>query len=177
MRLDAARRGDATAQAELFEAHKHRVARQILRMTGDPSAVDDLVQEVFVAAFRGLASFREDAQVDTWLYRIAVNKVRNWWASGTRRRARESIALVDTEAAVEEGPEAFAAASDELDRFYRALGRLPAKYREAFVARAIDELGLDEASLRLGVPVSTVSYRARKAEELLRRELGWEVKP
>src|SRR5690606_6623060 len=86
--LAAAQRGDASAQAALFEAHKHRVARQIVRMTGDASVVDDLVQEVFIAAFSRLATFRGDAQIDTWLFTITTNKVRNWWDSERRRSAR-----------------------------------------------------------------------------------------
>lgn len=173
--LEAARRGDASAQASLFETHKHRVARQILRMTGDESAVDDLVQEVFVAAFRSLGSYRGDAQVETWLYRIALNKVRNWWSSGRRRRARESRVAIPPEELLAEAPDQEAEAHDTLEHFYALLSQLPDKLREAFVARAIDELSLEEASERLGVPVSTVSYRARQAEALLRRALGWEV--
>jgi RNA polymerase sigma-70 factor (ECF subfamily) len=59
-------------------------------------------------------------------------------------------------------------------RLYAALGELPDKYREAFTARAIDNLSLQEASARLGVPISTVSYRTRKAEERLCVMLGLE---
>lgn len=175
--LDAARRGDAAAQASLFSKHKERVARQILRMTGDAGSVDDLVQEVFVAAFRNLQAFRGDAEVETWLYRITLNKVRNWWASNRRRRLREAKSAPPLRLAVTESLEAHAEASDALEAFYRALGELPHKYREAFVARAIDELSLEDAAARLGVPVSTVSYRARQAEAQLRKVLGWEAPP
>ena len=75
--LARARRHDPAALRELFELHKDRVAAQIQRMTGQPGAVDDLVQEVFIAAFQHLGSFRGDSQFRTWLYRIATNKVRN----------------------------------------------------------------------------------------------------
>jgi len=172
----ADRRDDPAAQAAWFDAHKHQVAGQILRMTGDPSVVDDLVQEVFIAAFRSMGEFRGDAQIETWLYRITLNKVRNFWDSSRRRRAREARAAEVTDTTVE-GPDAHAEASDELVRFYAALGTLPTTYREAFVARAIDERSLEEASLLLGVPVSTVSYRARRAEALLRAALGFQEEP
>ncbi len=170
--VDAARRGDAAAQASLFEAYKQKVAHHVLRMTGDAGAVDDLVQEVFIAAFRRLPDFRGDAQLETWLYRITVNKVRNWWDSGRRRKAREGRAAPSSEQVAGDEPHQQVEAAEELERLYEALGSLPAKFREAFVARAIEGLSLELASERLGVPVSTVSYRARRAEAMLCAALG-----
>jgi RNA polymerase sigma-70 factor (ECF subfamily) len=164
--LAAAQRGDRAAQAALFTAHKDDVARQVQRMTGDQSAVDDLVQEVFIAAFSALPGFRRDAQLDTWLYRITVNKVRNWWDAKRRRRRREDRVAGSPREPLPT-PEDEADATEHRRRLYAALGELPDKYREAFTARAIDNLSLQEASARLGVPISTVSYRTRKAEERL----------
>lgn len=169
--LAAAQRGDADAQAELFHRHHVRVARQILRMTGDASCVDDLLQEVFIAAFGGLASFRRDAQLETWLYTIASNKVRNWWDAKRRRDARETSAATLPRDPVRT-PEEELASAQHLEGFYRALGELPDKLREAFTARAIEHLSLQEASAVLGVPISTVSYRTRRAEELICIALG-----
>ncbi len=170
----AAQRGDPAAQRALFSTHKDDVARQVQRMTGDASAVDDLVQEVFIAAFSALPGFRRDAQIETWLFRITVNKVRNWWDAKRRRQRREDR--------VARSPrEPTATPEDEVDttehrkRLYAALGELPDKYREAFTARAIENLSLQEASSRLGVPISTVSYRTRKAEERLCAMLGLEL--
>lgn len=175
--LVSAQRGDAAAQTAFFELHKQRVARQILRMTGDLASVDDLVQEVFIAAFSRLASFRGDSQVETWLYTIAANKVRNWWDSRRRREVRERNAIVGP---VGDGsgevrtPEEELSANEQLEAFYRALAELPDKFREAFTARAIENMSLEEASEALGVPVSTVSYRTRRAEQMLCEALGLE---
>jgi len=169
--LAAAQRGDRAAQSALFVAHKDDVARQVYRMTGDRSAVDDLVQEVFISAFSALPGFRRDARLDTWLYRITVNKVRNWWDAKRRRRLREDRVAGSPREPIAT-PEDEADATEHRRRLYAALGELPDKYREAFTARAIDNLSLQEASLRLGVPVSTVSYRTRKAEEQLCVMLG-----
>ncbi len=172
--LAAAQRGDRVAQAALFTAHKDDVARQVQRMTGDRSAVDDLVQEVFIAAFSALPGFRRDAKIDTWLYRITVNKVRNWWDAKRRRRRREDR-VADSPREPMPTPEDEADVSEHRQRLYAALGELPDKYREAFTARAIDNLSLQEASVRLGVPISTVSYRTRKAEERLCAILGLDM--
>lgn len=172
--LVAAQRGDPAAQGALFTAHKDDVARQVLRMTGDASAVDDIVQEVFISAFSALPGFRRDARLDTWLYRITVNKVRNWWDAKRRRQRREDRVATSPSEPVAT-PEEEAGVAEHLRRLYVALGELPDKYREAFTARAIDNLSLQEASERLGVPISTVSYRTRKAEERLCSLLGLDV--
>lgn len=173
--LAAAQRGDRAAQAALFRAHKDQVAQQVQRMTGNGDVVDDLVQEVFIAAFSGLPGFRRDAQLDTWLYRITVNKVRNWWDSERRRQRRELRVANSPEAPVST-PEEEATASEHRRRLYAALGELSHEQREAFTARAIDNLSLAEASERLGLPISTVSYRTRKAEQRLCALLEIEMK-
>lgn len=171
--VDAARRGDAAAQASLFEAYKQKVAHHVLRMTGDAGAVDDLVQEVFIAAFSRLATFRGDAQIETWLYTITANKVRNYWDARRRRDAREQGAQLGADKA-ELSPEESLEAQERQRQFYRALGQLPDKFREAFTARALQHMSLEDASAVLGVPISTVSYRTRRAEEMLCRALGLE---
>lgn len=169
--LAAARKGDTSAQARIFEAHKHTVARLALRLTGDPAAVDDLVQEVFISAFSALANFRGDARLETWLHTITVNKARNLWDSSQRRRRRERGG---TARATEppRTPEEELETDEHRQRLYAALDTLPVKMREAFVLRAIEGQSLREASDVLGVPMSTVSYRTRRAESLLCRELG-----
>jgi RNA polymerase sigma-70 factor (ECF subfamily) len=164
--IERARRHDPAAQRLLFEMHKDRLAAQLQRMTGTPAAVDDLVQEVFVSAFRNLDNFRGDSQLGTWLYRIATNQARKWWDSDRRRRRRELRAS-------ERLPDASTTPHEDLEqrehheRLYVALGSLPAKLREAFVARVIEGMSLQEASAALGLPISTVSYRTRRAEDLL----------
>ncbi|MCA9652335.1 MAG: sigma-70 family RNA polymerase sigma factor [Myxococcales bacterium] len=169
--LAAAQRGEPAAQSALYRAHRDDIARQVLRMTGNASIVDDLVQEVFIAAFGALPGFRRDAQLETWLYRITINKVRNWWDSQRRRQRREDQVAIGPADPVST-PEEEATAHEHRRRLYAALAELPHKYREAFTARAIENLSLQEASDRLGVPVSTVSYRTRKAEEQLCSLLG-----
>jgi RNA polymerase sigma-70 factor (ECF subfamily) len=173
--LAAAQRGDRGAQATLFQRYRNRVAHQILRMCGDPAAVDDLVQEVFIAAFAALPRFRREARLSTWLYTIAINRVRNFWDASRRRKRRESVATREA-GNVREGitdtPEEDLAAQQQRELLYATLPTLPDKMREAFVARAIEGMSLIEASVALGAPVSTVSFRTRRAEQMLCEALG-----
>lgn len=169
--LQAAQRGDRSAQALLFTRYRHRVARQILRMTGHNAAVDDLVQEVFIRAFTALPRFRGDSLLGSWLCMIATNMVRNWWDSQRRRQRRED-ALLGEPADEPENPVEHIEAKEHLGRLRAALDALPDRLRGAFVARTIKGMSLTEASAALGVPVSTVSYHTRRAEKVLRAALG-----
>ena len=169
--LARARRHDPVAQRELFETYKARVTAQVQRMIGDPASVDDLVQEVFIAAFVGLERFRGESEVHTWLYRIAANKVRNWWDSDRRRRRRE-LRASQVPRHNPNTPHEDLEASEHRERLYAALGELSPSLREAFVARVIENMSLKEASAALEIPVSTVSYRTRRAEDRLCELLG-----
>lgn len=174
--IAAAREGSRAAQRQLFNAHRQRVADQILRLTGDHSAVDDLLQEVFIAAFGALDEFRGEAKIETWLYRITFNKVNNWWDSNRRRRVRERRGRCVSEDSGVTPLDAIA--HDECRRrLYDALDELPRDQREAFVLRTIEGRSLTEASHILGIPISTTSYRARQAQQTLLDILGeWETR-
>ena len=73
--VERAQRGDADAFAALFQAHKMRIYSLCLRMTNNPAEAEDLTQDAFLQVFRKLSTFRGDAALSTWLYRIAVNTV------------------------------------------------------------------------------------------------------
>ena len=73
--------GDRESFAGLVRAHEGRVRSLCLSILRDPAEAEDAAQDVFIKAFKGLAAFRSDASVSTWLYRIAVNTCKNRLAS------------------------------------------------------------------------------------------------
>ena len=91
------RADERAAHDELYHRFRRQVAGNLYRVLGDRSDLDDLVQEVFVIAFRGLERFRGDARLSTWLYRICVNvalgRIR------TRKRRPAAIGVADLDAA------------------------------------------------------------------------------
>src|SRR5205085_2256309 len=91
------RADDRGAHDELYHRFRRQVAGNLYRVLGDRTDLDDLVQEVFVIAFRGLDRFRGDARLSTWLYRICVNvalgRIR------TRKRRPNAIGVVDLDTA------------------------------------------------------------------------------
>src|SRR6476660_9053205 len=90
------RRDDRGAHDELYHRFRRQVAGNLYRVLGDRTDLEDLVQEVFVIAFRGLDKFRGDARLSTWLYRICVNvalgRIR------TRKRRPTAIGVADLDA-------------------------------------------------------------------------------
>src|SRR5580765_3664004 len=121
---------ERTAHDELYHRFRRQVAGNLYRVLGDRTDLDDLVQEVFVIAFRGLERFRGDARLSTWLYRICVNvalgRIR------TRKRKPPAIGVVDLDmSAIDpslmerpETPERTLERQRDRERVYRALETL-----------------------------------------------------
>ncbi len=91
--LERLRAGDALAFNRLVEERHGDIYALLYRLTEDPEEARDLTQETFLQAFRHLASFRGDADLRTWLYRIAVNQARNRWRWWKRRRRDRTVSL------------------------------------------------------------------------------------
>lgn len=134
----------------------------------DESDVDDVVQEVFVAAFAGLAEFRHEARPKTWLYRIAVNKAWNFW-DRQRRRLRREARRLGARVVERNTPEDEVFAVELMNRMERLVSQLPRNYADAFIHCDVEGRTLGEASRLLRVPVSTLSFRTRRVRDLLLR--------
>lgn len=178
--VSRARRGEAAAFGEIMRRnnrHLFRAARSVLR---DDAEAEDAVQEAYLRAFRGLAGFRGDASLSTWLMRITLNE-----ALGRLRRRRTTVDLAAVEAAQNGGgasilvfptaqggdPEG-AAARREIRRLIEAaIDELPDVFRPVLVARDVDGLSVEETAEILGVRAETVRTRLHRARRLLRAAL------
>jgi RNA polymerase sigma-70 factor (ECF subfamily) len=137
-------------------------------LVGDRGRAEELCQDTFSVAFGHLDELRADASLAAWLHGIAFNLAR---ADNARRRRRRGL-LSRFRKHVEPGPSPSADAGvmhDEVvARLRRAMDVLTDEQREAYVMRVLEDLPLHECARLMGVPVSTVSYRARRAEALVR---------
>jgi RNA polymerase sigma-70 factor (ECF subfamily) len=176
--------GDAAAFEVLVSRHEGRVYRLAYRLTGSDADAQDVLQEAFLAAYRGLALFRGAARFSTWLYRITTNAAL-MHRRARRRRPTESLEefLPRFDDAGQHAPEAAelqvaSRADDLLDgkvlaaAARAALERLPDLYREAFVLRDLEELHTSEVAELLGVDAGTVRQRVHRARLLLRGYLS-----
>ena len=160
--VQRARRGDSVAFHQLVDRHAQALYGLAVRLVGNAADADDVVQETFAGAFGGLAAFREQAAVKTWLTQILVRQAARHHRS-RRLRLAEPLAH-------EPARPADAAAQNRAD--FRldlggALAALGPEHREVIVLRELQGLPYDEIAAILGVPRGTVESRLFRA----RREL------
>jgi RNA polymerase sigma-70 factor (ECF subfamily) len=182
--IERLRRGEAAAFNRLVEERHGDVYALLYRLTEDPEEARDLTQETFLQAFRHLANFRGDADLRTWLYRIAVNQARNRWRWWKRRRRDRTVSLdapshEGSDAPLSAGlegergvdPEQQALARERERALHAALRSLARPYREIIVLRDIEGLSYEEVAVALDLNVGTVKSRLSRGRNELRRRL------
>jgi len=174
--VDAAAAGSREAFDELVRRYQTAILNLARVMTGGSGDAEDLAQDVFVRAWRGLASFRGESSFRTWLYRVAINVIQSHRGRASRLRRLFGAAPVSEEA---EDPIESAADPEDLERrvldrdaIDRALATLPEDLRLAVTLR--DVQGLDYRTIAdvTGMPMGTVESRIFRARQRLKKELG-----
>ncbi len=156
--------GERAAQDELYRGHRRLVAGNLYRVLGSPSELEDLVQEVFVIAFRGIARFRGESRLTTWLYRIAVNVALQ--RLRTRGRRREMLPLDEQDGgSTDDTPEAELLRRHQIAAVYRLLDKLSPKKRVVLVLHEIEGLDVAEIAGIVGSPQVTVRTRLHYARK------------
>ena len=175
-------RRDATALERLYVLYRPRLWRYLCQqLDGDAGAVEDALQEVFLAVWLAAGDFRGEANVNTWIFRIAHHQLANRQRSVARRpegHLIEHAPLGDDEARSEDTRDELAQASHEatvLDRLVlaAAFGRLAAKHREALELVYQQGFTLEEVARILDVPLGTVKSRISYARRALQGELAY----
>jgi RNA polymerase sigma-70 factor (ECF subfamily) len=159
--------GDVAAQRALFRREYARVNATVYRIVGNTRDTDDLVQETFIAVYRGLPRFRGEAKLSTWIDRIAVRVVFH------RLRATKNHVPLDMIADVEAAGGTLddqAHARDGLRRLYDALRDLSPESRTVFALFAIDGRSLAEiAELTRSTTVAVKCRLWRARREVMKR--------
>jgi RNA polymerase sigma-70 factor, ECF subfamily len=159
------RAGDVEAFEILYRQQAGRIYTLACRMAGSPEDGEDLLQEIFLQAYRKIATYKGDAAIGTWLYRLALNHCLDYVRSRGARMKSLTDTLDDEHAyqplARRETPDA------RLD-LERAIERLPNGCREAFVLHDIEGLDHKEVGDLLGVAEGTSKSQVFKARAKLR---------
>jgi RNA polymerase sigma-70 factor (ECF subfamily) len=177
--IERCRAGDGLAFREIFRSHRADVARLVQRMTGRPSDLEDIVQEVFLQVYRSIKDFRGQSRFSTWLYRVTVNVIL------MQRRAARSRPVLNEAPEDGFGPDLRDLPDDQVARarrvsaFYRLLDRLSDKKRAVFVLHELEGMSPSEIAKVVSAPVLTVRtrlfYARRELLALLREEPSLEV--
>jgi RNA polymerase sigma-70 factor (ECF subfamily) len=176
-----ARAGDAEAFRQLFEAYQARIYNYLWQMVRDEELAADLTQETFIRAYRSLAELRDPGAFQSWLYRIAVNLVRD-------ERKRAQVPTVSLEAPDEEegsgedpgsefadwssNPERELMRRELAQAVERAVAHLAPEHREVIVLHHLRGLEVRDIARILQVAEGTVKSRLGRARALLRRQLA-----
>ena len=181
--IEKLKRGDANAFEQLVEERSGEIYGLLYRLTENREEARDLTQETFLRAFQSIASFRGEADLRTWIYRIAINQARNRWRWWRRRRRDATVSLdaagdddrqtllatLKTDSSRD--PEQDTLARERENALKQALRGLRRVYREAVILRDIEGFAYEEIAVALEINVGTVKSRLARGRQELRRKL------
>jgi RNA polymerase sigma-70 factor (ECF subfamily) len=165
--IERASAGDEDAFSTLVAAHAEPVYGALRRFGLDPLEAEEVEQEVFLRAWRGLGRFERRARLSTWLYRIAFNEAQRCLARRSPPRVESRTETQDAVASLAEsaqlGPEARALDHEFEHVLELALAKLPADSRAAVVLRDIEGLSTEQAAEVVGIRTGAFKSRLHRA--------------
>ena len=166
----AASAGDRLAFEELIRRHGSALHRYARTMTRDDDAVQDIVQETFVAAWRQIGNFRREAGVRTWLFAICVRKVAD--SHRVKRAVPIDDRLIEPKAASPSSdPFQVASNAEFLAALELALSELPVRQRAVWILREVEELTFPEIGTILAVSPDGARGHHHRARTTLQQRL------
>jgi len=183
----ACRKGDTEAFSVLVERHSKKMLNIAYRMLGDYDEACDVTQEAFLAAFRAIGKFKEEAKFSTWLHRIVVNYTKNRLKQRQNLSRHEGASLDETADGQGGCPVCLAASNEghpgeQLERrelkaqVQKCISTLEGDYREVLVMRDIQGFSYEEIRDVLRIPDGTVKSRLSRArmamKDCLKKVIG-----
>ena len=176
--VDRAKKGDRESFGILVKKYQRRVYATAFHMTGQHSDADDVAQEAFVRAFRGLPTFDGRADFYTWMHRIVINVALNH----LRSRRRHPALTTPNDDPTERDLPAFATGStdahsaaeskERMRAVLKALSELSPTLRVTLILATVEEMPYRQIAQALEIPEGTVAWRVNQARKLLRQKLA-----
>lgn len=176
--------GDASAFDEMVSRYWDRIFARVMQLLKNRQDAEEVTQDAFVRAHRGLEKFRGDSSFSTWLFQIATNLAHNkywyWW----RRKRDASISfdqnisdegaatLIDIIPAEGRDPYDELLSREFVDRVGECMPLLSLKHKEILTLRIADDMSYDEIAHKLNISIGTVKSRIARARNSLRNKLG-----
>lgn len=164
--------GNKAAFGLLVGKYQTKVMNLVRRYVHDAAEVEDVTQEAFIKAYRGIANFRGESAFYTWLYRIAVNAAKNYLISVNRKTPINDIDAADAEqfdgiSGLKEyaTPERMALAGEVENTINQSIESLPEELKIAITLREIDGMSYEEIAEVMKCPIGTVRSRIFRARE------------
>lgn len=173
--------GDESAFVEIMDRYHGRILGLAMNLLRNRADAEEIAQDAFIRAHRGLANFRGDSSLATWLYRIALNLARNRYWYFFRRRRQDSISIdrpFGEEAGATLGdfipadhgdPAQEAVTNEFADLIATCMEKLDSRHREILTMRNTLHLPYEDIARALSINVGTVKSRIARARESLRK--------
>lgn len=178
--IKRSQRGDVIAFETLIKQHQVVAYNVALRILGNPEDAQDAAQEALIKVFKGIGSFKVEAQFSTWLYRIVVNTCNDY----LRKAKRQSHYSLDQQIETQEGamtrevidpgltPDQIYEGNILKQKVHSAIQALPEQQRTVVVLRDIEGMSYEVIASMLDLPVGTVKSRINRGREALRQLLA-----
>lgn len=178
--VDLAKAGCQKSFDMLVVKYQRRLWRVITYVVFDKAQAEDLVQESFILAYRGLANFRGDSAFFTWLYKIGVNTAKNFLAKEARRHTtsvktsgKQHLPFTDADNMLDMNTPDSMLESKQLNlAIYSAIKALPMDERTCLVLRELEGFSYDEIAKIMQCPTGTIRSRIFRAREAIVREVS-----
>lgn len=177
--VERVQRGDKTAFDLLVLKYQHKIANLVSRYVHDSHEAQDVTQEAFIKAYRGLKNFRGESAFYTWLYRIAINTAKNHLVTMSRKISDTGIDAMDAEqyeggdALRENASPERQMMTDEIAQVVeKSIGDLPEDLRTAITLREFDGMSYEEIAEVMECPIGTVRSRIFRAREAIDNNLA-----
>ena len=173
--VERIRAGDGAAFEVLYRQHATRLYNLASRMIGAKGEADDLLQDIFLLAYRKMASFRGESSLGTWLYRLAMNHCLDVLRNRQTRMGQRTDSLDEPDAMPVTSPVPVLSAVSRID-LERAIQALPPACRAAFLLHDVEGFGHQEVGAMLGVSEGTSKSQVHKARMRIRGYLAHGLK-
>ena len=182
--IERIKAGDMAAYNVMVIRHYDRIFSRVLQLLNNKQDAEEVTQDAFIRAHRGLENFRGDASFSTWLYQIATNLAHNRYWYWFRRKRDQSISLDQPQCddgsltlenmmpCADENPAEAVVTQEFVDRVSDCMQYLSDKHKEVLILRNVKNLTYDEIAQQLEISVGTVKSRIARARESLRSHLG-----
>ena len=182
--IERIKAGDMAAYNAMVIRHYDRIFSRVLQLLNNKQDAEEVTQDAFIRAHRGLENFRGDASFSTWLYQIATNLAHNRYWYWFRRKRDQSISLDQSQCedgslilenvmpCADENPAEAVVTQEFVDRVSACMQYLNDKHKEVLILRNVKNLTYDEIAQQLEISVGTVKSRIARARESLRGLLG-----
>lgn len=165
--------------SDVFREYQHPIYNYLLRMTQNKAVAEDLTQETFIRVHRSLPTFRGEARLSTWIYRIATNVSLDHFKRSGNRLVAQAVSLDEIEFEgewvadrISTSPEKLADQSEMSECVQSFIHRLSPSYRAVLVLHDLQGLKNREIADVLDIPLSTVKIRLHRARNKLRESLN-----